>query len=189
MNYSHKNISYIVVKSGTLRKGYWFSEEFIIRYPKFTEHFKKYYDRLYKVLKDEDILFKNEYNILDYLEQNKIPCRIYSCFYNKEFENSKEVRRYLDNTVKSRTMVEEDCNENGNVSLFCNNYIKILPDNLKVKGYLDLSYSQIIALPNNLRVDGDLYLRGTEITSLPDCLKVGGELVHDILKLQPHHKL
>ena len=48
--------------------------------------------------------------------------------------------------------------------------------NLKVKGDLGLSYTEITSLPEDLKVGGNLGLSYTEITSLPKDLKVGGDL-------------
>lgn len=53
----------------------------------------------------------------------------------------------------------------------------VLPDNLNVRGILDLSDAEITSLPKNLIVAGDLILSGTKITSLPDDLLVGGEII------------
>ena len=52
----------------------------------------------------------------------------------------------------------------------------ITPDDLIVKGNLNLSGNAITSLPDNLKVGGDLNLFNTKITSLPDNLKVGGYL-------------
>ena len=62
-----------------------------------------------------------------------------------------------------------------------------LPDNLVVKGNLDLAYTQIESLPNNLTVSGDLALSYTPIKSLPDNLTVGGylSLSHTQIKSLP----
>ena len=53
---------------------------------------------------------------------------------------------------------------------------EITPEELIVKGDLDLSYIKITSLPDGLEVEGNLYLSGTLITSLPNGLKVGGDL-------------
>lgn len=56
----------------------------------------------------------------------------------------------------------------GNLDLSSSS-ITSLPDNLHVKGYLDLSScEQLTSLPNNLHVEGGLDLNGTSIPSLPD---------------------
>src|ERR1017187_3217595 len=47
-----------------------------------------------------------------------------------------------------------------------------IPNNLTVKGNLNLRNTPITSLPNNLTVNGNLYLRNTLITSLPDNLTV-----------------
>ena len=48
---------------------------------------------------------------------------------------------------------------------------KLTPDDLKVKGNLDLSNTKITSLPDNLKVKGYLNLNSTKITFLPDNLK------------------
>lgn len=52
--------------------------------------------------------------------------------------------------------------------------ITALPDNLTVRGNLDLRGTAITALPDNLTVYGSLYIDGTQISALPDNLAVGG---------------
>ena len=56
------------------------------------------------------------------------------------------------------------------------NNIPLSEEELDVKGYLDLSYTNITSLPEGLRVDGNLYLYESKIESLPEGLKVGGWL-------------
>lgn len=51
-----------------------------------------------------------------------------------------------------------------------------LPDNLIVRGNLDLRGTGINSLPNNLTVHGSLYIDDTQITALPDNLIVDGEI-------------
>jgi len=64
----------------------------------------------------------------------------------------------------------------GNLTLRCVN-LKSLPDNLIVKGYLDLDdCKNITSLPSGLKVDGALDLRYTNITELPPDLQFGGTL-------------
>jgi hypothetical protein len=54
---------------------------------------------------------------------------------------------------------------------------KIDPEDLNVKGSLDLIGTPIQSLPDNLTVQGTLHLLRTPIQSLPDNLKVGRWLV------------
>jgi hypothetical protein len=56
------------------------------------------------------------------------------------------------------------------------NNIPLSEEELDVKGYLDLSYTNITSLPEGLRVDGNLYLYDSKIESLPEGLKVAGWL-------------
>ena len=58
----------------------------------------------------------------------------------------------------------------------CYTQISSLSDNLTIGGWIDLRGTQITSLPNNLTVGGSLYLQKTPITSLPDNLIVGGSL-------------
>ena len=53
---------------------------------------------------------------------------------------------------------------------------EITPEDLNVKGDLNLYYAKITSLPDNLKVGRDLNLGSTPITSLPDGLKVGRDL-------------
>jgi len=52
----------------------------------------------------------------------------------------------------------------------------ITPEDLYVKGDLDLGNTSITFLPKNLKVDRNLDLHNTKITSLPEGLEVGGTL-------------
>ena len=54
--------------------------------------------------------------------------------------------------------------------------IEYLPKNLKVGGYLDLWGNNLTSLPEDLEVGGWLNLRNNNLTSLPQGLKVGGNL-------------
>ncbi len=66
----------------------------------------------------------------------------------------------------------------GDLDLFGCTALTSLPDNLVVNGELDLSYcTALTSLPDNLVVSGNLYLTGcTALTSLPDNLVVKGSL-------------
>jgi hypothetical protein len=48
----------------------------------------------------------------------------------------------------------------------------ILPNNLTVNGFLDVSYLGISKLPKNLTVNGGLYTKNNKLTSLPSDLFV-----------------
>ena len=63
----------------------------------------------------------------------------------------------------------------GYLCLF-NRKITKLPDNLTVRGSLDLTGSKITKLPENLVVGCSLYLGHSKIAKLPDNLVVGGNL-------------
>jgi hypothetical protein len=76
--------------------------------------------------------------------------------------------------TKNLPLTPEDLNVKGHLNL-SNTPITSLPDNLQVGGDLDLSRTPITSLPDNLKVSGDFYLGLTKITSLPDNLKVSGD--------------
>ncbi len=74
------------------------------------------------------------------------------------------------------TITPEDLDVKGSLDL-SKSKITSLPDNLKVEGYLDLyGTSTITSLPDNLQVGNNLYLTGTKITSLPKDLQVKGSI-------------
>jgi hypothetical protein len=52
----------------------------------------------------------------------------------------------------------------------------ITPEDLDIRGSLDLEHTQEIQLPDNLEIRGDLYLSSRELSSLPDNLYVGGDI-------------
>jgi hypothetical protein len=54
-----------------------------------------------------------------------------------------------------------------------------LPQGLKVGGYFILNKTSLTSLPENLEVGSDLNLADTPLTSLPQGLKVGGYLALD----------
>ena len=62
------------------------------------------------------------------------------------------------------------------VKLLNHKDFKIVPEDLNVKGDLNLSSTSIKSLPDNLTVKGNLYLTFTDIESLPNNLKVGKDL-------------
>ena len=69
----------------------------------------------------------------------------------------------------------EDLNVKGDLDLW-HTPIESLPDNLTVEGRLNLFRTQIESLPDNLTVGRTLSLSYTRIKSLPDNLKVGEDL-------------
>jgi len=73
-------------------------------------------------------------------------------------------------------LTPEDLTVKGSLNL-SNTPITSLPNNLIVGGDLNLNDTKITSLPNNLIVGGYLNLNDTKITSLPNNLKVGGDLV------------
>jgi hypothetical protein len=75
---------------------------------------------------------------------------------------------------------KEDLNVEGDLKLF---NITSLPEGLKVKGDLDLSYSKIKSLPEGLEVVDNLFLHHSKIKSLPKGLKVWGDIIINKTKL------
>ena len=73
------------------------------------------------------------------------------------------------------SITPEDLNIKGSLNLM-DTKITSLPNNLRVGGNLDLVNTPITSLPDNLKVEGSLYLWNTKITSLPNNLKVGRDL-------------
>ena len=69
------------------------------------------------------------------------------------------------------TLTPEELDVKGNLNLR-NTPITSLPKGLTVGGWLDLINTPITSLPEGLTVGGDLDLENTEITSLPEGLKV-----------------
>ena len=76
---------------------------------------------------------------------------------------------------KQFELTPEDLNIKGDLNL-SNTPITSLPDGLKIGGNLYLAYTKITSLPNDLEVKGGLDLESTPITSLPNDLEVGGYL-------------
>ena len=79
---------------------------------------------------------------------------------------------------KQFEITPEDLDVKGDVDL-SSIPITSLPNDLKVGGYLNLRDTKITSLPNGLEVRNNLDLKNTEITSLPKNLKVGGNLYLD----------
>jgi hypothetical protein len=74
-----------------------------------------------------------------------------------------------------KTLTPDELNVKGNLNLM-NTKIKSLPDGLQVRGYLYLRDTPITSLPEGLKVERWLDLRNTPITSLPKGLQVRGDL-------------
>lgn len=81
-------------------------------------------------------------------------------FTNDEYLLVKLLHKIDPLCVRSIELHEVDCS--------------ILPDNLTVKGKLDLYYSRINVMPENLTITGHLYLNHSKIIVLPDHLTIGG---------------
>ena len=77
--------------------------------------------------------------------------------------------------INNLPLTKEDLTVRGYLDL-SNTQIKSLPNNLTIHGTLNLSNTQIKSLPDNLKVYGDLYLSNTPIQSLPNNLTINGYL-------------
>jgi hypothetical protein len=64
----------------------------------------------------------------------------------------------------------------GGLNLYGHEDISYLPDDLHVKGYLDIRLTSVTELPNNLKVDDWLDITQTDITDLPESLNVKGKI-------------
>ena len=67
-----------------------------------------------------------------------------------------------------------------NIKLLDPKQFELTPEDLNIKGDINLSFDSITSLPDGLKVGGTLILNNTKITSLPNDLKVGRDLsLHD----------
>jgi hypothetical protein len=90
--------NYIHLKFGEIRKMYNFTKEFQEKYPIFVEHYKKYWN--FKNTSYGD--FKNAFQVVSYIYNNKIPVNLYYNFTDTPVKNRKEVIAYLlrENNIK-----------------------------------------------------------------------------------------
>jgi hypothetical protein len=104
-----------------------------------------------------------------------ISSHIKSFFNFLEKKDNRKVPARYKFVYEPDTITPEDLDVKGNLDL---NKIPIttLPKGLKVGGNLYLSETKITSLPQDLKVDGYLNLYNTPITSLPEGLEVGGHL-------------
>jgi hypothetical protein len=72
----------------------------------------------------------------------------------------------------------EDLNVKGDINLWYS-HLKSLPDNLTVNGNLNIRNTPIKSLPNNLTVDGDIDIKSTSISSIPNKLNAKSIDVYD----------
>lgn len=80
--------NYIHLKFGDCRKMYFFTTEFIEKYPVFTREYKNYFD-------GEKSKFKTPFAVVYYTYSNKIPVHFYYNFTDTPAQSEKEIMAYL----------------------------------------------------------------------------------------------
>lgn len=81
--------NYIHLKFGDCRENYNFTNEFITEYPLFIEHYTKYFSY------NDKSQFKNAFQVITYIYNEKIPVDLYYNFTNTPVQNEEEVMQYL----------------------------------------------------------------------------------------------
>ena len=109
----------------------------------------------------------NIYNLFKFLEKKK--------------ETKTPFKFKLINAPEEIT--DEDLNVVEHLLLDGSSKITSLPNNLKIGGTLNVSYTSITSLPDNLKIGENLFINDTPLTSLPDNLQVGGNLMLNHLKI------
>jgi hypothetical protein len=89
IDYYGNEANYIHLKFGDCRKHYNFTSEFIDKHLVFAREFSKYFNY------DEDAQFKNPFQIVHYVYENKIPVHFYYNFTDTPAKNEKEIMKYL----------------------------------------------------------------------------------------------
>ncbi len=89
IDYYGNSDNYIHLKFGDCRKSYNFTSDFISKYPTFATEFEKYFNF------DEKRQFKNVFNVVTYIFNNKIPVHFYYNYTDMPAKNKKEVMEYL----------------------------------------------------------------------------------------------
>ena len=101
---------------------------------------------------------------------------IYNFFKFLNQEEQRPIPFIVKLTHAPETLTPQELNVKGDLDLY-NTPITSLPEGLTVKGNLDLGdCTSLKELPKGLTVRGSLSLENTEITSLPEGLTVGGFL-------------
>jgi hypothetical protein len=139
---------------------------------------------------DKKLLFKNRKEITNKIHNGEDEDTIQKLTILRYYPNQKvgnlEMKGDLYLTNSKLTELPDNLEVKGFLNLSdCTKLIK-LPDNLKVKGYIDLSgCTELTKLPDNLEINSRLNLSGcTKLTELPDNLEVKGYLnLSDCTKL------
>lgn len=99
--------SVIHFKFGDCRKMYFFTNELQEKHPKFCEEFAKYLER-------STSLFTDPLAIVNYIEVFDIPVRLYSNYYDEEFEDFDAAREWLAAEYQGQNRDKLYKYENGN---------------------------------------------------------------------------
>ena len=129
---------------------------------------------------------KNILNFIRLKENKEIPQKWYEAFPKQKFIIS--IKDHPDNVVYkhendldlSYSNVKKLPNKLhviGDLSLHRCEELEVLPDDLYVRGVLDLSNTSIRDLPDDLYVGSHLYVDDTELTEIPSNLYVGGDFI------------
>lgn len=75
-------------KFGDCRKQYHFTDEFMQEYPEFSKQYENYWY-------EQDSVFDSPFDVVSYIERFELPIRLYSNYYDEEFEDINAVREWL----------------------------------------------------------------------------------------------
>lgn len=75
-------------KFGDMRKQYHFTSEFMQEYPEFCKEYEQYF-------MGEPSVFDSPFDIVRYIERFELPVKLYSNYYDEEFEDIDAVREWL----------------------------------------------------------------------------------------------
>ena len=88
VDYYGNTDNYIHLKFGDCRKMYYFTQDFIEKYPEFAEEYKKYFN-------GQDTQFKNAFMVASHVFNNKIPVHFYYNFTDAPARGRKDIMDYL----------------------------------------------------------------------------------------------
>jgi hypothetical protein len=89
INYYGTEDNYIHLKFGDARKCYNLTKEFRKKYSLFSEEYDKYWNM------DKTCKFKNPFQIVSYVFENKLPVHFYYNYTDTPAKNKKEIMNYL----------------------------------------------------------------------------------------------
>ena len=99
--------SVIHFKFGDCRKMYFFTKELQEKHPNFCEEFAKYWE-------GRTSLFTDPLSVVNYIEAFNIPVKLYSNYYDEEFEDYDAVREWLASEYQGKNRDQLYKYENGN---------------------------------------------------------------------------